>query len=102
VDFGRLDEAMQETILRRLAKSPADIAHVLPSALPEVSVLQAGMADNQQLLKRQFSLAGYGAAVEAVYGEIARAKVTALDRLDGEALLDRFLAPERLTLLRVD
>ncbi len=102
VDFGRLDEAMQETILRRLTKSPADIAHVLPSALPEPSVLQAGMADNQQLLKRQFSLAGYGATVEAVYGEMARAEVTALDSLDGEALLDRFLAPERLTLLRVD
>jgi len=28
--------------------------------------------------------------------------MTALDHLDGETLLDRFLAPERLSLLRVD
>lgn len=102
VDFGRLDEPMQETILRRLSNSPGDMAHVQPSALPEPAALQAGMADNRQLLKRQFSLAGYGATVEAVYGEMARAAVTALGSLDGEALLDRFLAPERLTLLRVD
>jgi glycosyltransferase involved in cell wall biosynthesis len=102
VDFGRLDESLQETVLRRLVGSRAQAAVLQPAALPEPNMLRAMLADNQRLLASRYTLARYGEAVEGVYRQVTAASVTALDALDGEALLDRFLAPERLCPLRVD
>lgn len=102
IDFGRLDEPLQETILRRLvaARTPAELPG--PAELPAPASLRASLPENQEILRNRYSLARYGEAVETVYRQVAGATVTALDHLDGELLLDRFLAPERLSLLRVD
>ena len=54
------------------------------------------------MLKRQVRLTGYGTIMEVVYGKIAGAEVNAQHSLNGEALPDRFLPPERLTLQRID
>lgn len=102
VDFGRLDESHQEAVLRRLVASRAQAALLRPARLPEPGELRAMLADNQRLLASRYSLDRYGEAVEAVYRQVLAAGVTRLDALDGEALLDRFLAPERLCLLRID
>jgi hypothetical protein len=102
IDFGRLDESMQETVLHRLASMQAQSAVLHPGALPEPGGLRASLAENQCLLASRYTLASYGEALEASYRQVVNARVTALGSLDGEALLDRFLEPERLTLLRVD
>jgi hypothetical protein len=102
VDFGRLDESHQEKVLRRLVASRAQAALLRPAQLPEPGKLRTMLADNQRLLASRYTLAHYGEAVEAMYRQVMAARVTALDALDGEALLDRFLAPERLSLLRID
>lgn len=102
VDFGRLDESHQEVVLRRLVASRAQAALLRPAQLPEPGMLRTMLAENQRLLASHYTLAHYGEAVEAVYRQVMAGSVTKLDALDGEALLDRFLAPERLCLLRID
>jgi len=102
IDFGRLDEPLQETVLRRLVAVGGSSALLGPGELPTPASLRAALPENQELLRTRYSLARYGEAVEAVYRQGGAAPMTALDHLDGETLLDRFLAPERLSLLRVD
>jgi glycosyltransferase involved in cell wall biosynthesis len=102
VDFGRLDEPLQEAVLRHLVQAKAQSALPVPSALPEPEQLRAPLATNQNILQSRYTLARYGEAVESVYRRMVGCAVTQPDSLDGEVLLDRFLAPERLTLLRVD
>ena len=102
VDFGRLDEPLQESVLRRLAQSPGQAGNILPSALPHPENLCSVMESNRSLLCSLHNLAQYGIVVEEMYQRVAASATTPLDSLDGEVLLDRFLAPERLSLLRVD
>jgi len=102
VDFGRLDEPLQEAVLHRLVNAPEQVADIGPSALPNPNDLYAVVENNRCLLRDQHNLVQYGAIVEQVYRQVAASPITPLDSLDGEKLLDRFLAPERLSLLRVD
>ncbi len=102
IDFGRLDEPLQEVVLRRLAASPQLASSIVPVALPDPDSLRFVMENNRALLRSRHDLAHYGATVEQIYRQVAASPITVLDSLDGEVLLDRFLAPERLSLLRVD
>jgi glycosyltransferase involved in cell wall biosynthesis len=102
VDFGRLDEPLQEVVLRRLVASPEQGANIAPSALPDPAGLTAVMANNRDLLRSRHNLTQYGAVVEQIYQQVVASPVTPIDSLNGSVLLDRFLAPERLSLLRVD
>jgi hypothetical protein len=102
VDFGRLDEPLQEEVLRRLVGSRGQSAFLCPNELPEPDYLRSSLIENRRILGSRYTLARYGEAVEAVYRQVVNSTVTVLDNLDGEVLLDRFLAPERLSLLRVD
>ena len=102
VDFGRLDESMQETVLARLVALRDRNVPFGQDCLPEPAELRGSIAENRRLLRTRYTLAGYGAALEAVYQQMVGAAITGVGALNGEALLDRFLAPERLCLLRVD
>ena len=102
IDFGRLDEPLQETVLRRLVVGRAQSALVGPMELTTATNLHNAIAKNRSLLQNRYSLDRYGETVETVYRQVAASAVSASDYLDGEILLDRFLAPERLSLLRVD
>jgi hypothetical protein len=102
VDFGRLDEPLQEAILHRLAQDFEQGAGISPATLPDPDNLLTVVEDNQSRLQSHHNLFQYGAAVEEVYRQVTASAITPLGSLDGEVLLDRFLAPERLSLLRVD
>ena len=102
VDFGRLDEEMQRQVLTRLARDPGARAGIIPQTLVTEQIGQDRIEANRRILEREYSLEGYRRRLERMYQSIAASGVSELDHLDGEALLDRFLAPERLTLLRVD
>ncbi|MDR2549450.1 MAG: hypothetical protein LBD10_04525 [Desulfobulbus sp.] len=102
VDFGRLDEPLQETVLRRLVVGQAQSALMQPMDVATAASRGDAVATNRSLLQNRYSLARYGEALEAMYRQVARSATSAIDHLDGEILLDRFLAPERLSLLRVD
>lgn len=102
IDFGRLNEAMQEQVITRVVRQQAQAALISPSTLPETAVLVGPQAENRRILHQRYSLGQYGDWLEAIYRQVAGAPTTACDQLNGEILLDRFLAPERLILLRVD
>ena len=102
VDFARLDEPMQEEVLARVVRQRAQAALISPCRLPEPTVLAGALAMNRSILHRQYTLARYGERLERIYQQVAGASTTPCDQLDGRVLLDRFLAPERLYLLRVD
>lgn len=102
IDFGRLDEPLQEVVLHRLAHAPEQAVDIGPAALPNPQDLYSMVENNRCLLRSSHSLTQYGATVEQVYQQVVGASIIPLDSLNGEVLLDRFLAPERLSLLRVD
>ena len=102
IDFGRLDESMQEEILALVVRRQAGAELITPSQLPELSTLARPLDKNRRILHLQYSLAEYGERLEQLYLEVAAGSVSRCGQLSGEVLLDRFLAPERLHLLRVD
>ena len=102
VDFGRLDEPLQEAVLHRLVHAPEQAIDLGPAALPNPDDLYSVAENNRCLLRDRHNLAQYGAIVEQMYRQVVASAITPLVSLDGEVLLDRFLAPERLSLLRVD
>jgi len=102
IDFGRLDEPMQEMVLQQVVGRQAQVDVLKPSCLPEPGALAGSLAANRHLLHQQYSLRRYGELLERVYTQVAQSPAMPCGQLDGEVLLNRFLAPERLHLLRVD
>ncbi len=100
IDFGRLDEAAQEEVIRHLVSNPQDRAFLRPMHLPDT--IPAGrIAHNRTLAERDYSITGYGRRLEGIYRSLLDATVDpSLSAADGTTLLERFLAPERLFLLR--
>lgn len=100
IDFGRLDEMAQEEIIRHLAANVRDATYLRPARLAG-STLADPISRNRAVAERDYSIAGYGCRLERIYQSLVEATVEpVLDAADGAALLDRFLAPERLFLLR--
>ncbi len=102
IDFGRLDEPMQEEVLARVVRQKAQAALISPGKLPHPVALTEDLAENRRILQKHYALPAYGERLELIYRQVAGAKTAIGGQLDGGALLDRFLAPERLHLLRVD
>jgi glycosyltransferase involved in cell wall biosynthesis len=102
VDFGRLDEEMQQQVIRHLVREPLAVTELIPESLPDPVACDEPLAVNRKILQEKYSLQKYGERLRGVYNQIADSTETKLDALDGEELLNHFLAPERLTLLRVD
>ena len=79
-------------------KSPESRSLLSPEQLKLTS--EVAVVANQRLVRKHFSLAGYGQRLLGIYQQLLARPAGALQSADGVALLDRFLAPERLTLLR--
>ncbi len=98
IDFGRLDEALQEPVIRRL-RADADAAAALrPAALAETGA--ATIRANRDAVRQTYSLDAYAGTLTAAYEAVAASATGPVDALDGAALLDRFLDPARFALLR--
>ncbi len=103
VDFGRLDEEMQQQVIRRVVNNPDEAAAILPACLPEEGNNINLIGENKKILATKYSLKGYGNQLLSIYNHLAvTAPRSSFGAMDGERLLDHFLAPERLYLLRVD
>jgi glycosyltransferase involved in cell wall biosynthesis len=100
VDFGRLDEPLQEAIIRRVTNSSTARDQLLPHRLPDPGRHTEQIEGNRRVIAREFSLTQYGERLLGIYHQIIRSPVKPLEAFSGEALLDQFLAPERLYLLR--
>ncbi len=97
VDFAGLDEAMQEQVIARLLKHPAEREKLdeLPP-IPDEDVIAA----NAQTVRESFGLPPYARRLAKLYQLIADAERPAPDYLHPSDILRSFLAPENFRLLR--
>ena len=100
VDYGRLDEPLQARILRRLAAQPADRLALEPAALPEPADPGTLVARNRRVILEHYGLEDYGRRLLALYRELAGREPGPQGALDAGVILDTFLDPARLHLLR--
>lgn len=100
VDFGRLDEGLQESVIRRVRGSPEARRHLRPVALEPPGILRDRVQRNEQTILRAFGLEQYGERLMRVHHAILNASAGAVQSLSAEALLEQFTAPERFSLLR--
>jgi glycosyltransferase involved in cell wall biosynthesis len=99
IDFGRLDEPAQAQVIRRLHASPTLRGTVAPAVLgaADDDVIES----NRQVVQQVYSRSGYGSRLQAIYQRLLAETPTATPAAaDAGALLDCFLQPERLYLLR--
>jgi hypothetical protein len=100
VDFGRLDEALQEQVIRTLVKSPAARQQLVPAQLPDPGAELGLTGKNREAILANYGLEQYGPRLLELYQQVMESPVEPLGSLAGETVLDQFLAPERLYLLR--
>jgi len=100
VDFGRLDEALQERVIRCLMASAGMRSEISPDRLFAAGLTQKTIVQNHDVISRIYSPDRYRQQLERVYGQVVKSEPGALDTISGETLLDQFLAPERFYLLR--
>jgi len=98
VDFGRLDEAMQGWLIRHLAGSSEARQELTPRLrIPPHETL----AHNRETVTRVFDEHLFGDRLCAAYQRLLASPCSAVGTLDSATVLDRFLQPERLYLLRL-
>lgn len=101
VDVGRLDEPMQEDVLRRLASGRGAASEMLPATLPDPVALGAATERNRQAVTRGFALSAYGQRLHDLYQCVAASSATAAPQAgDARRVVDFFASPERFCLLR--
>lgn len=100
VDFGRLDEALQEQVIRRVLESSAALAELKPSGLAPGPASGKIVEANRRIVDRNYGAVQYGVRLMEMYGMLARRAAEPVGALRAEALLDKFLAPERFYLIR--
>ena len=100
VDFGHLDEDMQECVLRRLAREPMRRQELEPPNLPAKMPNQGLIEANRRIVEQEYNQDQYGRRLAQIYSDLMRSETGMVSALRAEALLDSFLAPERFFLLR--
>lgn len=97
IDFGRLDEPLQRTVLRRLVDSSAARSEVHPPfpRLPDSEDLR----HNREVVAVQHGLEAYARALRLLYRRTLEDRAPPA-RVDAGQVLSAFMAPERLWLLR--
>ncbi len=99
VDFGRLNEEMQETIITRLTRDRGAANFLKPQFLGAVPKREV-IAGNRNFVRERYSLEAYGQRLCSLYEEIAGSPAGEVDSLSSAILLKCFLSPERFNLLR--
>ena len=99
VDFGRLDEHLQEQVIRKIVDSP-ELKKMLRPSQPQSPSSQTIEA-NAKSIKENFNLKAYGIKLFQLY-QLARSSSheKTLQQLPDENVLKQFLSPARFNLLR--
>lgn len=92
VDFGILNEEMQRTIIRAVRADPSCLSHSLQNS--------TAVEPNRRAVETAYNTRAYGQTLVAVYNRLLAVPAGSLRFADGDRLLDRFLAPGRVNLLR--
>ena len=101
IDFGRLDETMQAAVIRR-ARSDAATRNRIRELSATRDVSAGSTAENNRaVIESRYGLVSYGDRLISTYRSMIRSPVGTCSQLDATTVLDAFLKPERLSLLRV-
>lgn len=101
VDFGRLDEELQEMVILRLRESSTHRSELQPLELCRTEAALKAMERNAKIIRENYSLHRYGERLMDIYRTVTSSPTGAVnDGLNVACLLDAFLAPERFSLLR--
>ncbi|MFH0908348.1 MAG: glycosyltransferase [bacterium] len=100
VDFGRLDEAMQRDVIRRVANDADAAALLQPPRLAQEPVPAATIARNQAVVRDKFGPDTYAQRLLTIYQDLAISEPGPLSTLSIESVLDGFLDPSQFRLLR--
>ncbi len=97
IDFGRLDESFQTEILRLVTGSETAGSEITPAfpALPGKEARET----NRRIVREAHDLPSYGNRLRAIYRQLLEDDAPPAS-VDADRLLNQFLAPERLWLLR--
>ncbi len=99
IDFGRMDEALQAKVVRRLAGSRAMRSELIPRVFASGANMRI-VLHNRTVVKRLYASEGYRRQLQQIYRILAAQTVGQLTSISGDKLLNQFLAPERFYLLR--
>lgn len=100
IDFGKLNEPLQKAVIERLVRSPSLKTEIIPSKLEPDGNLDTTIQQNCEIVKEQFNLQEYGKRLIQIYQAVAASDVEPIGAINADVLLDKFLAPERFSLLR--
>jgi hypothetical protein len=100
IDFGRLDEELQEQIIRRVHGSPPAAAELRPSCLMPDSSCRQMIEANGRIVRRHYNAEQYGDRLMDIYQTLMKAAAEPAGSFNAGSLLDKFLAPERFYLIR--
>ncbi len=98
IDFGVLGEPFQIAVLRKLQANPAllDKLSIPPLALSPGREI----AERRELIRRVYSLPRYGEILGEIYDRACGGAVGKVRHLPTQKVLEQFLHPSRLNLLR--
>ena len=100
VDFGRLDEPLQEAIIIKIHRDRVAREELSPARLPDPASDENSVTRNRNAISSHFGLERYGQHLTEIYENILGSAPEPIEAIHADALLDQFLAPERLYLLR--
>jgi hypothetical protein len=98
-DFGRLDEGLQETIIRRLAAQPGLRAELRPSSPFTALPRRDRIGSNAKAVRRHYGPETFGVHLARLYERVASSRTSGVGGIEAGRLLDRFLDPARFRLL---
>ena len=98
VDLGRLSEAMQQTIIKKVLRSATARDEI---GIPSIPALSEGVSIGaiRKLILEKYSLSSYQVKLEQVYKSIQSPKGS-LQNLNPESVLRSFFSPESFSFLR--
>lgn len=95
VDFGRLDEALQRTVLERVIRDPGARADIRPPELGPSPGWSEALSHNRAVIAREFSPTAYALNLRRAYAAVLGSDITRPTALEPDAMLDQFLDPRR-------
>ena len=99
VDFGRLDEALQRDVLRRVVRGEEEAAQLLsnlPDSLPSAQQIE----HNARITREAFSHQAYARKLDSIYRGILERSGSTGEFLSPQAVLKAFISPADFNLLR--
>lgn len=101
VDFGRLDEPLQEELISAVLGSDQAKQSIRHQSSIEC-LPPSRVEDNSKAVQESFSIHGYAEKLIEIYQNLVSAPLEKVNFAEGRKLLQNFLSPARLNLLRTN